>query len=399
MTASKIRSQHDQSFYDTLREHRDVIKANEAIDQLKESGYKGVRRSLLTTSVRLTRTMAKHVHAIADECAEKLGLELPLELYVYSSPQYNAACFNPEEGRLFIMFSSSLLESFRDRYLCFVMGHEIGHHIYRHHDIPIGYLLNGKIPVSPRLALDLFAWSRYAEISADRAGAFCANSLDAVALSLFRLASGLSTDVIDFNVKDFLDQVDDMQATDAEPGAGSPSEDWFSTHPFSPLRVKALQLFHDSEHMVSDGMPIAELEVAVQSTLSLMEPSYIEGKSNVAEVMRRLLFAGAVAIANADGVITDKEKEVFEQFFGEESFHDKLNIDQITTDLDQRAKQAIEKTSVPHRMQVLRDLCLIARAEGEVKDIERDVLKSLARKLDIRGKFVEQCLNGALDPD
>ena len=114
--------------------------------------------------------MAPDIAMMADECIEMLGVKLPLELYVYSSPQFNAACFKPENERLYVMFSSSLLEGFTSSELKFVMGHELGHHVYDHHAIPIGYLLRGNQRPDPQLALELFAWSRYAEISADRAG-------------------------------------------------------------------------------------------------------------------------------------------------------------------------------------------------------------------------------------
>ena len=120
--------------------------------------------------------MAPEIRAIADECIQRLGITIPVEIYVYPSASYNAACVKPEEGRLFIMFSSSLLERFDAAELRFVMGHELGHYLYHHHDIPIGYLLVGQNRPSPSLALQLFAWSRYAEISADRAGAHCDRS-------------------------------------------------------------------------------------------------------------------------------------------------------------------------------------------------------------------------------
>lgn len=64
----------------------------------------GIRRHLLTTSVRLSQRMAKSVHIMADECAEKLDMDIPIELYVFTSPQYNAMCFKPEEGHLLLCF-------------------------------------------------------------------------------------------------------------------------------------------------------------------------------------------------------------------------------------------------------------------------------------------------------
>jgi uncharacterized tellurite resistance protein B-like protein len=147
------------------------------------------------------------------------------------------------------------------------------------------------------------------------------------------------------------------------------------------------------------GMSVANLEAAVQGTMSLMEPSYIDGRSAVAEAMRRLLFAGAVTVANADGTISAGEIAVFEKFFGDGAFRRDLDIEQITADLPNRIVQANLKTSVAHRMQVMRDLCLVARAEDNIGESERKVLVKMAKDLDIRGHFVEQCLAGALDPD
>ena len=111
MNAEDIRCHNDLTLYNALLEHRAIKRANEIIAEAEEKGPTGLRRRLLSSSVRLSRRMAKTAHAMADECGEQLGLDIPLELYVFSSPQYNAACFKPEAGQLFIIFSSALLES------------------------------------------------------------------------------------------------------------------------------------------------------------------------------------------------------------------------------------------------------------------------------------------------
>ena len=171
MNADKLRSRQDLEIARQLMDTKAVKRINEMIEKREEKGPMGTRRRLLATSVRISRNMAPWLHEMADDCIEKLGVEIPLELYVYSSPTYNAACVKPEDGRLFIMFSSSLLEAFEGSELSFVLGHELGHYLYDHHDIPIGYLLKGEANPGPKLALQLTTWSRYAEISADRAGA------------------------------------------------------------------------------------------------------------------------------------------------------------------------------------------------------------------------------------
>jgi hypothetical protein len=305
-------------------------------------------------------------------------------------------CFKPQKGRLFVMFSSSLLESFTGAELQFVLGHELGHHIYGHHDIPVGYILQGGVNPLPDLVLELFAWSRYAEISADRAGAFCANDFESVARSIFKLASGLSSDVIDFNLDDFLNQVDDMRMEDQEPGMSAPKEDWFSSHPFSPLRIKALQLFGESEYLKKGGTARVDLEVAVQGLMSMMEPSYIESKTEEAAYMRRLLFAGAIAVANASAGISDKEVKAFESFFGPGEFSRNLDIDRLIEDLPKRAEKAKDNTSMLQRMQVLRDLCLMARASGKVTAAEKQVLENIANWTGVPKNFIPQALEQKL---
>lgn len=141
MNTAAIRCANDLKMYQALLDNTDVKRMRERIQRMEEKRESpGIRRHLLATSVRLSRSMSAGLHNMADHCTERLGLCTPLELYAYAGPQFNAACFKPEEGRLFIMFSSSLLEAFADKELLFVMGHELGHHVYQHHDIPIGYI-------------------------------------------------------------------------------------------------------------------------------------------------------------------------------------------------------------------------------------------------------------------
>ena len=401
MNADQIRCENDLALFEKLQKDVDVKRVNDMIKRHEAEGPSGIRRNLLATSVRLTKGMAPDIAKMAEECIEKLGVEIPLELYVYSSPQFNAACFKPENDRLNVMFSSSLLEGFSSQELKFVMGHELGHHVYDHHAVPIGYLLKGKEKPDPKLALELFTWSRYAEISADRAGAHCAQDMMAVAHALFKLSSGLTTKVIQFSLDDFVAQADDMQVGDEEHRRVGPQSDWFSTHPFSPLRVKALKLFEQSKlyNKKSGSLSKDELEVGVQGVLSLMEPSYLEAKTDTAETMRRLLFAGLIAVADAVDGISENELEVFANYFGKYAFSDKLDVDKIKATLRDRTAEVKEKASQTQCMQVLRDMCVMARANGGVLPAERMVLEGVAAGLEVPSSFLCQSLDKDCDLD
>jgi len=397
--SNDLRYRADKQQSDALLEERDVKRVNEALEKQEAEGPTGLRRRLLSTSVRLSRKMAPEVYKLSDECVERLSMDTPLELYVHASPQFNAMCFKPEEGRLFVMFSSSLLEGFTPKELQFVMGHEFGHHVYDHHAIPIGYLVKGQQRPDPKLALRLFAWSRNAEISADRAGAYCCQELHSVASALFKLSSGLTGERVKFDLEEFLQQVDDMQAEDAEPGAGAPQGDWFSTHPFSPLRVKALRLFFESDLMKDKGSSLDELDVGVQRLMSLMEPSYLDARTDAAIAMRHLLFAGAVVVANASGDVNESEIKAFEKFFNKGDYSDKLNAKRIEEELPQRIERARENCTDTQCMQVIRDLCVVAMADGDVIDSEVDVLHAIADGLKVSRTFVCQTIEQDLDPD
>ncbi len=399
MDPHRLRSEGDVTLFDELSKHPLVVRTTRELEEHERRGPLGVRRQLLATSLRLTESMSPSLASLTEDCRQILGVEIPLETYVYASPHFNAACVKPEEGRLFIMLSSSLLEAFEGAELRFVMGHELGHYIYGHHDIPIGYLLRGEEKPPPELALQLFAWSRYAEISADRAGAACAHDPDAVARSLFRLASGLRGSKIELHIEDFAAQVDEMKVEDDKPGQGAPMQDWFSTHPFSPLRVKALKLYAESVLARGDGMSVADLEARTQTLMALMEPSYLEGHNPIAETMRRLLFAGSIAIAAASNGVSDVEIEAFEKFFGEGSFTEGLDVDAIAADLNARIADAVERVPQPRRVQVLHDLCVIARADGHVDDDELAILRRIATGLHVAQHLIDQSISGPLDLD
>ena len=395
MKAHGIRCENDLKLAEGLLNDVLVQKTRADLDRMTEKGPMGVRRRLLSSSVRLSRGMSPSVHKMTDHCVQKLGVDIPLELYAYAGPQFNAACFKPEDGRLFIIFSSSLLEAFDENELMFVVGHELGHHVYQHHDIPVGYIATANQQVPASLALQLFAWTRYAEISADRAGAFCANDLSAVAQALFKLASGLTSErVVSFNLSEFLKQMGEMQAVDAEPGQGAPVEDWFSTHPFSPLRVKALQLFHQSGLMLNGGIEKAELEIGVQGMMGLMEPNYLEGRTEAAKIMRQLFIAGAIAVANARDGIGEKEKSVLKEFMGEAFSLEVLNVDKLIDTLPKRIRLVKQRASITQRMQVVRDLSVVARAEGGITDNELLVLYAIADGLEIPRSLVMHILDG-----
>lgn len=396
MSELEFRCEGDLALHTKLLEEDEVKKVRKELD---ENPSRSTRRQLLATSLRLTRSMSPRLHEMLDSCAKKLSLEIPTETYVYNSPQFNAACIKPERGTLLLMFSSAILEKFDEQELMFVMGHELGHHLFAHHDIPIGHLIRGKNRVNARLALQLFSWSRYAEISADRAGALCADNADGAARALFKLASGLTSNLIEINIDEFAAQADEM-AMDEEPGDDdSKQEDWFMTHPFTPLRVKGLQKFFQSELVVKGGLSRQQLEADCHKLMDVMAPGYLEEDSEVAEMMRRVLFAAGCVLMNFAGDNNEKEVEAFNSLFGDGTYGDHLDIEKLRERLEVRIKDANRVVPLARRIHIVRDLCLIAFADGIVTKEEREFVHEVGRKLQLSPATVDTNLDQDVELD
>ncbi len=374
------------------------IEIKEAIErQQRDFGEAGARLQLLGSALRLTPEMAPDIQAILDACRGTLEIETPLECYVYPGAMFNAAAVRPEGGRLLVLLSSSLLEAFEPGELRFVAGHELGHHLFEHHRIPVVALLRGGARLPPGLVLQLFAWQRYAEISADRAGVVCAGGILPAAQALFKLASGLRGGLVRVSIDQFMAQAGELreEAGKISRESKSPRSDWFATHPFSPLRLQAAQLFAGSELMIAGGMPRGELEAHVQDLMTTMRPSYLQERSGTAEVMRRLLFAGGVAIAAASGKINDEEIAALEKLLGPGSVPFEVKPDVIRKDLAARIEDV--KSNVPplRRAQVIRDLCVIARADGRMERAELDLIREIAAAVEVDPSVVDATACGA----
>ena len=368
-----------------------------AIERLEKKGIgEGARRQFLATAMRLTAEMAPELHEIIDSCLATLGVDGPLELFVYPDPNFNAAAVRPEQGRLMLMLSSALLEGFEADELRFVAGHEVGHYLFDHHAIPTGALLGGGAQLGPELTLQLFAWQRYTEISADRAGLVCAGGLEPAARALFKLASGLTGGRIRVRTDQFLAQVGDLrQEAEAQATADeSPRTDWFATHPFSPLRLKAIELCATSEIMAPGGMTRDALEAQVEQLMGLMDPSYLKERSDVAEARRRLLFAGGIAVASAMGTIDAEGVAELERLLGLGSVPPGVDPEAVIADLPSRIDSVRKSVPPLRRIQVIRDLCLIARADGRTAEAEIRVICDIAARVEVDPSVV----NSALDP-
>ncbi|HJN72755.1 MAG TPA: M48 family metallopeptidase [Myxococcota bacterium] len=398
MDAQEVRSEADRRLFEELVQHEDVQRIQA---RLGEHGRLGTRRNLLARALRLTGEIAPVEHGLLQASRERLGVETEVELFVYPSAEFNAGCTQPEDGRVFVLVSSSLLESFEAPELRYVLGHELGHHLYGHHSLPLPALVANAEALDKRLVLRAHSWQRHAEISADRAGLLCCEGdLDGAARSLFKLSSGLRAAPGPEQIEAFLDQAMELYAQDElDSSQHVEHQDWLSSHPFSPLRLRALASFANSDVFAPDGTPMTAVEMHVEDLMSLMEPSYLEEDSAGAEAMRRLLFAAGAVVAGADGVVVREEIEALSSLLGPGKVPRTLNVELLSQHLPDRIKAVRSSCRWGRRAQLIRDLAVIARADGRIHTGEVEEMIALARSLDVDEALVHVALemDGELD--
>lgn len=354
--------------------------------------------------MRLTPTLAPQLYAIGDTCKKALGLKVDIEFYVYQDTQFNAACYPPDDKQFYIILTSSILEKFSAKELCFVIGHEIGHALFLHHRFPANHLLNlGEDYLSPLHAMKLFAWKRNAEISADRVGLLCCNDFEAAGSAFFKLSSGVTTASLEFKLNEYIQQFVDIEKVinDSEVDP----EDWYSTHPFSPLRIKALEVFKDSltyfnlQGKKGGKITEVEMEETIAKMMSLMEPSYLCGESEHGKLIQNFIFWGGYLVTIADGKVDDEEIKALSSIVDAQIFA--TNYAQCQSQTEESIKKMLEEMandmnnilSIMQKLNIIRDMCVISSSDGEIDSTEADILYGLAYLLNIKESFVDKVLD------
>jgi Zn-dependent protease with chaperone function len=237
--------------------------------------FKNVGKAeLLGHAVKIGPRQFPRVHALAERCAETLGIPVPT-VYVVSNPHLNAATYGTNEDA-FILVNSALMDHFSDAELLSVIGHECGH-IHNNHVVyltALHYLTNVAGIFVRNLAvpalLTLRAWSRRAEITCDRAGALCTGGLEPSLRALTTLALGSQKLYEELNIEAFLEQHQEAKQSIGRFG------EVFSSHPWLPKRVLALQTFAESElfrrhaGLGAGGLSMSEVDERVHGFIKVV---------------------------------------------------------------------------------------------------------------------------------
>ncbi len=383
--------------YAKERELIDSLTRRFGLDVLVEHfvGSGGVRSAydlVLGSKLRLTPTLAPRLMAILDEARVALSFEEPVELFVGQEAMVNASSMHaigPGEPHV-IQLTSALVERMNDDELRFVLGHELGHLAFRHHRARLSVAAFGVDELGQSKAPSLLvrrleSWDRLAEISADRAGLIVVDlRLDVAVSAFFKLQSGLGPEHLRFDVDAFLEQLYAIEKLERRELLAR-----FS-HPATPIRVRALQLFAHAR--LHDETP-ASIDDEVMRIARLMDYA----PSEPLEVHARdFLLAATLLAGDADGEgMSVEEWEAFIELLVPVSPDPEAEAAQIKS-LEQ-AQELLESSAAylrenagSERYELLAAVAHLVSADGVLAAGERDFLHAVAASLDIPERAADE---------
>lgn len=228
--------------------------------------------------LRLGPKQYPHIWEMYVEAARILDVPQLPDLYLNTSYEVNAFAFGMKKYT--IVLNSGLVDLLDDTELMAVLGHELGHVKCEHalYKSLAGVLagLGGDVLTSffgittlimLPIQAALFAWSRKAELSCDRAALLCTQDVEATARALAKLGGGgLRKRVDTLNLDDVYKQAKDYEKLDDSillKGMALYSH-WHSSHPYPIYRAKVINEWAQSDEYqkILQGSYVTHAEAA-----------------------------------------------------------------------------------------------------------------------------------------
>ena len=278
---------------------------------------------LLHRSVKIRpETFPRVASAIQTAESRLLGEGTSPDVFVHSDANMQACCFLPGHyDHPVILLTSSLIERLELDELTSVIGHEIGHAVYKHNN-PDHSSLEGLE------RLKVLAASRSAEVSADRAGLLACRDINAAVSALIKITTGLGADDIRFDLQAFLRQFSEITEK------GPSMSETMSTHPLFLLRIRALFMFSNSREYHScvgragkGSLSLEEADRGIMRDIRKISGLSLEEVDD--ELITQILILASFAVFTADGKFSKEEQDFFKEAFGGIDTSEEVKLAQV----------------------------------------------------------------------
>ena len=354
-----------------------------------EQHKRTLRKRLLSSAVRVDPVLLPKLDASIRAVRERASFGPEIEAYVFDDPSVNAF-FSEGQSHTFLGLSSGAVNTLSSDELEFVIGHELGHAVFEHIDAQLATQLNhDALGTSERRKA--LAWKRACEISADRCGLVCCGSLEAAATAVFRTLSGITLPSLRIDPTHFSKQWDHLLDEVIKQGA---DDTWETTHPFPPLRIKAMTLFWESDTEVlppRDGpkTSLATVDEEIARLLSTMDPQTRSSGDVADPLLEDVLMWAGMALTRCDPpphpeVAAEFTRLVPSSVGADPSSHAGY-LTHLQAALDRRAK----RLSAGDINRIFKALLTIAYAKGSISEAELACLREIGALMGIAARGVE----------
>ena len=328
-------------------------------------------------NLKVTEKVTPHLYKLFNGVKERLHFEHDVDFYVESSPIANAFAHvatptDPNSPYTVVVYSA-MIDMMTDMELCSVIGHELGHLLDK--NMILDKVFSFVFPegeVSIPLQYKYFFWRQLAELYADRYGYLATGDINACISAEFKLKSGLKLDKMDVDMESFIEYNREVLQHYIT-GAGRSID--HVTHPVSPIRVEALNLFANAKTQkeLNDGMEFLVNAIARMNINNNIGKSYLD-----------FIASAGLIFAQADGETTHEEIELILSRMSEFHMFPKDVLIEVSKEdpyeVFNRSVQEILREQPNNKEQLFMYLVDLMMADRSFHHAELDLLTEIAQK-------------------
>ena len=335
----------------------------------------------------LSPQVGGNLYALTQEILHLLNYtDRPVAFYISNDSGLNASSFfnsNDDEPH-YIVFNSGLLEKYSEAEMRFIIGHELGHLIYKHSifNYVVDYIYPSGLPNFIKSIYQL--WSNLSEMSADRIGSLAVDDSDMAMSAMFKMCSGLGMECLQVNSKHFMALNDKLVADMITSRQNYLTE----THPANPLRIKALDVFYHSRlrNTFLKSRKLVRDNKLCRQTDELIALLSEKTEDDMDQAALDFLAAAGYYLINSDGDVAAEEYDMLMNMLFD--FHSwppdyvrqLLKKKKIMNIINKSASVIVEKCP-QYVNSLFRTLVPLVTAKKRIKNDEIEALLTIAGKL------------------
>ena len=264
--------------------------------------------NVLDSSIRVSKEIFPDIHQSIAEVMNNLNISGDnFDFFITPAITANAYCIRLDQKSSVVIINSKLIELLSLDELSFVLGHEIGHHIFYHRTE--NFSMNSSDDIR-EIILDR---SRKMELSCDRIGLLGVKDFNIASMTILKIVSGLGSNFIVNNFKVFLEQLRELQSIGIKDEKDKTHHSWL-------IRMQALKMFSMSSEYndfigsINKGKELNEIDDVIENYLNKL--TGIRPDQKQLEIYdKALLFILPKFLYNSFP-LNDNERNFFKDRFG-----------------------------------------------------------------------------------